>query len=623
MALAFTKEPADVILSGNPVHIKVTDSNALKVAKYEDIIPIKIISGEIIIAAGGEGYSDPAYPEDGDYFWIQFDDALLKFEFGPEKDLPLKQAEQSIYEYRLAIANLFATFPDIISRATVHFQQATEQAAGFDVSYFFLRPKKYNKYYRVITSGLTNAIMWGYDFAPYPPGNTLLRGYMCKIDPNATHAYDQGGSMHGYLDWPEYYTEIYESWKTTKRIYLENNNKLNVKLLSGIPLKTYQQDDVTPLSNSIEMFYDEYDAIQEDQVSRETTPVADTSGRIRFNVANIVKNIINNHFSIDINFLTYHALLETYYILAYPRNIETNTYGKGVVSNITRVLHGNIPDHKFGELAGAGQTPWDWMQQRKFLSLRNNTTITDIYTPERLYIIKTDDAKYVKYKITYTDDTTETFTKTIDADQDNYTAIEIDASWLSIAGLTATWQTKTPAKYEVYIEDESGLTSIVYTFTFDTSYQPYARYFMYKNRLGVYEAIRITGLAAFDADIDKDFYKLNEQIEHDNYKQYQQLQASRETSATLNTGWINIEDRERYLEFLQSDDVYWIKKGKAYPVLVEKSKNTIRQDKVNLVAYDFKIRVTNYDDELFTDFGFGPSLPTGGDFNADFNEDFF
>lgn len=615
MALSFTKQPADVVLSGNPVYVEVTDSNALKVAKYEDIVPIKIISAE--------ASADPVYPEEGDYFWIQFDDALLKFEFGAEKDLPLKQEEQSIYEYRLAIANLFATFPDIISRATVHFQKATAAGYDYDISYFFLRPKKHNNNYRVITSGLTNVIMWDCETGINEAGGVISRTYICKDDPGATHMYDQDGGVAGYIFPPETWLELYKSWKTTKRMYLVNNNKLNIRLLSGLPLKAYQEDEDTALSNAIEFFYDNYEAIQEDQVNSENTPSANTSGSININVSEIVNDIVNNHFNININFLYYHNLLDTYHIVAYPRNIDTNEYGQGIISTVFRVLHGSLADHKYGELAAGGQTPWDWMQQRKFLTLRNNQTITDIYTPERLYIIKTDDTKYVKYKITYTDDTEEVFTKTIDSDQDNYTVIEIDASWLSIASLTTTWETKTPAKYEVYVEDESGLTSVIYTFSFDTSYQPYARYFLYKNKLGVYDAIRVTGKAAFDADIDKDFYKLNEKIEHENYKKYQQLQATRETSATLNTGWISIDDRERYLEFLQSDDVYWIKKGKAYPVLVEKSKNTIRQDKLNLVAYDFKIKVTNYNDELFTDFGFGPSLPTGGDFNADFNEDFF
>lgn len=182
------------------------------------------------------------------------------------------------------------------------------------------------------------------------------------------------------------------------------------------------------------------------------------------------------------------------------------------------------------------------------------------------------------------------------------------------------------SKYDVYVKDISNnVISETRTFILDTKFQPFARYFLFKNKLNAYEVIRTTGKLSVAENIDKEFILLDKEINYTtDYKEEKQIEVQRGYVAELNSGFFKNKEWDRHFsEFLESEDCYMLKFGKAYPIVIEKGKYNYFNDENKPNSKPFIYRIANPDDELYTDFTFDADVPISGDFSFDFNEDFY
>jgi hypothetical protein len=167
------------------------------------------------------------------------------------------------------------------------------------------------------------------------------------------------------------------------------------------------------------------------------------------------------------------------------------------------------------------------------------------------------------------------------------------------------------------------LISEVRTFIIDYKYQQYARYFHFKNSWGVYELLRSTGKVTKTQGITKEFITLplpSDFTEKD--KSEKQIDVQVTTSYKFNTGYLPDKYFADWMqEFLSSDDVYWLKKGIAYPVNIQSSKNPVSQDGDYNPYQEFELTHSIHDD--FTEEFSAHEPILVGDFNIDFNTDFF
>lgn len=364
------------------------------------------------------------------------------------------------------------------------------------------------------------------------------------------------------------------------------------------------------------------------KIEQSYTPIIDDpDAYFTTDISELLQEEKTGHFTI---FLTTQYFAMQDIINFYELKVNNNVIGGTAYSNEFMVLQGKAPDYYLATLNELGYTFFHyWCYLRKFFfTFAPRTKTIDIYMPERLYLYNYDlyqnyFAKIV-FTIYYTDNTSET--KYINRDEsitdvDLQTKIlEVNVSFLALPFNTE----KTVKSYRVYLAKEDGQqSSEMYYYNVNYNYQRYARYFLFKNRLGVYEVLRTTGKLSAWSNIEKSYVQIDKDINYvSDYRKDKQINVNSTYPVEINTGFIEKGWEEYFLEFLESDDVYWLKKGKAYPVAVQKTKMLIKKDGENINSHTFSLTVTNTDDELYTDFTFDPDVPITGAFSFDFNEGF-
>lgn len=352
-----------------------------------------------------------------------------------------------------------------------------------------------------------------------------------------------------------------------------------------------------------------------------TSTIEDPDAYVETDICESFVNEALGHFNLFASdeYFDLHDLAIKYQVMAY------NNWGAGLTDEFY-VLQGKMPDYFEAELNELSKTWYQYWQveNKKFLTFAPTTKYTDIYSPEKLYYLnKPNIAGSIMFKIYYTDGTNETVERAItysESELENQ-VIELNVSFLALPFNVA----KSVSKYDVWLINSSDeVISETRYFIMSYQYQPYARYFLYKNKLGSYEVVRTTGKIEAVADIDKSFINVDKIIDYTtDYRAEKQISVERSYPMSLNSGFFNDPLWATYfLEFLESEDVYWLKKGKAFPVIINKGKVKLRTDGEYLQNKPFTLSVTNPDDELYNDFTFDPEVPISGDFNFDFNEDY-
>lgn len=289
-------------------------------------------------------------------------------------------------------------------------------------------------------------------------------------------------------------------------------------------------------------------------------------------------------------------------------------------SNTFRYMQGKLSDFSQGQLNYLEKTFYDKLRETgMFLTNMPTEKQTDIYAPERLYFMFLTAGQY-KYKTKqyFTDGTNEEVT------HDTFTAGEFEVREFLCSYYKIKKGSKKLVKYEVYITTvQDNPFSEVRTFVMDYRYQRYARYFMLKNWLGVYEIMRTTGEVAKNKNVSKEFTRVPLPIKFTHLDRREvQTSVDSEAMYTIKTGFFADKYHAEWLqELLESDDVYWLKNSQAYPISVQSSKQEVSKDGDYNPAASFDITHAMHDD--FTEEFIANKPITIGDFNLDFNTDFF
>lgn len=316
-----------------------------------------------------------------------------------------------------------------------------------------------------------------------------------------------------------------------------------------------------------------------------------------------------------------HNIMREIKVLAYERFGNPPAEQQGIYSPVFRVLQGRISTLKQGELNYLGKSFYNLLvEQRMFLTFAPKEKVTDIYTPERLYFIFTTAGTLkLKVKFYYTDGLTETFDRdTVIAEQNSL--YEFLTSYAKLKGTI----TKRVVKYDVWLtNDGDEAISEIRTFRIDYNYYESARWFLFLNRLGVYEIVRTTGIAEEGDEIKKSNIRIPLDDFHDDLaREEKQISQTRDIYFTINSGYFNSkEEAEWFSEFRESSDAYQLIKGKAYPVIIQDSKSVLNKDR----EYNFSSEITLKPAiGQFVSNKINENIPIIlGDFSLDFSNDFF
>jgi hypothetical protein len=293
----------------------------------------------------------------------------------------------------------------------------------------------------------------------------------------------------------------------------------------------------------------------------------------------------------------------------------------GLFSDMSYALQGKLENFRQGELNYMEKNFTDLLTETQmFLSFAPSEKITDIYAPERLFFLFQTASTYRLWvEESYTDDTTHSAYRDSVAAAAN-SLYEFDVSYRAVR----TNFDRKLKQYKVWLTNVANEPiSEERTFVLDYAYYNNARYFFYMNSLGVYECLRITGAVTKNLTIDKEFVNIPYDKRFTNLdRQEKQSAYSSELVYEMNAGFFPDKYWADYFQqFLTSPDVYWLKKGTAYPASIRPSKNKVSDDGDFNPYAVFELVHSIHDD--FTEEFISTEPISIGDFDFDFDTDYF
>ncbi len=297
-----------------------------------------------------------------------------------------------------------------------------------------------------------------------------------------------------------------------------------------------------------------------------------------------------------------------------------------VIDHSVIVLPGKLSETKEKALNTANSSIYaDLVSSKRFLTFAPTIKQTDLYAPEKLYFLFL--AAYQNARILITERFTNSVSETRTLDTflaAQYSLYEFSIGFQQIK--QADYGSKILSEYDIWIDNGSGSPiSEIRTFRMDYTYQRTARYFLFKNSLGMYELFRSTGDASKSNKITKEFYNRVIHGKKDSDQSRKLIDVQHTYSMKVNSGYLE-DPWNFYLasELLGSHDVFWLRNDRAYAVQIEEGDTEISEtDLDNLHNFDFIVTLDDMDDTFFTEFRPGSELPVLGDFNNDFNDDFY
>jgi hypothetical protein len=316
-----------------------------------------------------------------------------------------------------------------------------------------------------------------------------------------------------------------------------------------------------------------------------------------------------------------HNILKAFRMYAYEQNGIPPVTGGGSYSDTFYALQGKLENFRQGELNYLEKNVTDLLTEtRMFLSFAPVTKQTDIYAPERLSWLFQNAGTYRLWATEYYSNGT-VFTAARDEVVITGLGVcEFDTSYKSIR----TNFDRDLVSYKVWIANSSGeAISEERTYVIDYNFFNNARYFFFKNSLGVYECMRTTGVAVKSLNVKKDFINIPYDKRFTNLDtQEKQLSATSELAYEINSGYFTDKYWADYFQqFLLSSDVYWLKKGTAYPASIRDSKNKVSEDGEYTQYATFNLVHSIHDD--FTEEFIATAPISIGDFSFDFSTDYF
>lgn len=349
----------------------------------------------------------------------------------------------------------------------------------------------------------------------------------------------------------------------------------------------------------------------------------------RWNLKELIKNEYNEHFTFPLeedvarhiwNIVNkYKALV--YSIFDDPPIAQNNKF-----TDDFYVLDAKFSETKIRRMNSNNQSLIDLLTETKqFLTNAPLEKKTDIYTPEKLNWLFLQDYSGAKLRVKeyYTDGTNDTRTITT-FNISAWQIIEFDVGFQTIKRDDYETEDIIPWKWEIWLETDVGsFISDIRTFIIDKTYQRYARYWIFKNRFGVYEAFRTVGKIKKINKISKTFFEKEAEEPDFSDRNISQIDEKSELQFEVNIGFLDKQWIKYYAdEFMISRDVYWITGENKYAATILEASPVFEEDDIYNNSYSFKAIILDVDDKFYDEFDPVPELPVLGDFNGDFNDDY-
>lgn len=240
---------------------------------------------------------------------------------------------------------------------------------------------------------------------------------------------------------------------------------------------------------------------------------------------------------------------------------------------------------------------------KRFLTWAPLEKLTSKTASEKLYFYFDDGYTIdLKCKLTYTDDTTETFSPVDGLSVEAYEVLEFLLSYkiLELAD-KETAAGKSLKKYEVWIEDSgSNILSETRTFVIDQQYHFKEHRFLYKNSFGFYDAIRATGVFEKTNEYDRTLIEVEDGLDYTYQdRQKKDVFIDREQTFKGNFGFVSKEMKNYLNEFIGSGEIYEMKGDLIFPIVITSKK--IFQHSDDETLYDMQFEYNSaYSDESFS-----------------------
>lgn len=348
--------------------------------------------------------------------------------------------------------------------------------------------------------------------------------------------------------------------------------------------------------------------------------ISDGSLYVETDIKSLLKFDQRGHFNIE-DITKVYDLAKQFTVQAYALSGVPPVKTIGDECPIFYVINAEITRTRQAALNDLSKTLWAHLiTTRSPMSWAPDNKIIDIYFPELVYCPIVDNYTELQYWVKeYFSDGTNARHKVADISAVKYQIVMLNASFLKIRSESG----KVVTKYEVWIQRHNALY-VMYprTYILSYKYEPYARWWIFKNGFGVYEVLRTTGKAQSSEVIDKTFIEIatpNDYSLSDRDKK--QVSATRQPIMKVASGPLNEIWAKYYLELFDSEDVYLLQKGKAIPANIKADEFVYKTDGENLSPHEFTAELMGIDEDR-TDLTF--MIPIDGDYLiGDFNESFF
>jgi hypothetical protein len=367
--------------------------------------------------------------------------------------------------------------------------------------------------------------------------------------------------------------------------------------------------------DAIEPASDVYFEDETDPLSK----ISDGSMYKDIDVSSLVRYEQLGHFSLTALY-TVRDLAQRFSFYCYAVQGVPPERKRGVRSSNIYVVDAQITRTQQANLNALSKTLWQHLVDTMMpMTWAPDNKEIDVYAPELIYYPMKVTLSGVKYMVReYYSDNTNVVSVVATFNASQYQVIELSTAFLDVQ----TDSGKTVIKYELWLADSSDITIMALrTYYMNYRYQPYARWWYFKNGFGVYECMRTTGKAAKSVDISKEFIAIELPANYvDTDRTRKQVSNTNTNRIKCSSGSLSKEWAKYYLELFDSEDVYLLSMGKAIPAEIEPDEFVYESDGENISPHTFEATLTSLDEEH-------PDtsiiLPVSGDFNGDFNESFF
>ena len=435
-----------------------------------------------------------------------------------------------------------------------------------------------------------------------------------------------------------YCSVVYDSVNLYNKIaFLAREKGINYHLAcditSGFDVTTAGTDTVLRENFRIGWQVQLYDTINTrwDDVGEVQLESPDDDGDVTIDASEFLQRDISGHFSwpqiYDDN-INPVSIIDRYRIKYFEYYGATPEFYNVSYSALSLCLQGEVSQLRMASIIQFGYTFYSLMvNSQRFLTFAPKSKLISTKQRELLYYYCAGNYSTIRLyvKAYFTDSTASAnimVAESIAASGTYNNFIFELFTGFSATGVGDIDSEKTVMKYEVWIADGSNNVISEYrTYLIDLRYSEFERNFIYRNKLGLYEVFRTTGMMYSKLQTEKGFIKVPLSGDYDiTERSTKQASLDKAVTFTQNSGHIEDVSIINYIsEFLESSNAYFCDNKFAYPIIIISSSYQLVQDKQGVYYFEFDYEFA-LDADSTEEFLIASNK---GSFNSSFNDSLF